>query len=310
MRLFLVLLAVMLVFGCAQKQIEPADRMASIPANATKMTPSMDVYPPKVHSPGWAEPVPLPSPINTAGAEDSPFITPDGNELYFFFTPNPNLPPQEQLMDNVTGIYYSRKENGQWSEPERIILNDDIGLDGCHFIEGDTMWFCTVRKGNYRPIDIFTAKKTNGIWGGWQNVGRLLNVDYLVGELHLHGNELYYHSEREGGIGEMDIWVTRNESGSWSKPENVYQVNTVGTEGWPFITSDGNELWFLRMVNGSPGIMRSEKENGSFAEPELIISSFAGEPSLDDEGNIYFVHHFYNNSVMIEADIYVAKRIT
>jgi hypothetical protein len=308
MRILAFILIAILVFGCAEKALP--SRESAIPANATKMTPSMDIHPPAVHSPEWAEPVPLPFPVNTAGAEDSPFITPDGDTLYFFFTPDPNIPANQQLFDNVTGIYVSRKTNGTWSEPGRVVLNNDIGLDGCQFVDGDTMWFCSVRKGNMRPIDIFTAKYRNGKWGRWQSAGRLLNVDYQVGELHLHGNELYYHSERPGGMGGVDIWVTRNESGSWTTPENVYQVNTAGTDGWPFISDDGGELWFLRIYNGSPGIFRSQKVNGSWGEPELIISSFAGEPSLDRDGNIYFVHHFYNNSVMVEADIYVAKKLT
>jgi len=48
--------------------------------------------------------------------------------------------------------------------------------------------------------------------------------------------------------------------------------------------------------------------DGVWSEPELIISWFAGEPSLDNVGNIYFVHHFYKDGNMIEADIYVAKK--
>jgi len=40
--------------------------------------------------------------------------------------------------------------------------------------------------------------------------------------------------------------------------------------------------------------------------PELVISQFAGEPSVDANGNIYFVHYFYRDGRMIEADIYVA----
>lgn len=300
--------AVLLLGGCTQNKFVPGDRMSSIPSNITKMTPETDLYPPIVHSPDWEDPVPLPYPVNTAGAEDSPFITPDGKTLYFFFTPDASIPATSQLVDNVTGIYVSNKADGGWSEPERVVLNEDISLEGCVFVQGDTMWFCTVRKGNMRPIDIFTARYVDGKWGDWQSVGRQLNVDYMVGELHLNGNALYYHSTREGGIGGMDIWVTRNESGSWSEPENVYEVNTPGTDGWPYVTSDGQELWFLRTYMGTPGIYRSIREKGSWSEPELIISQFAGEPSLDDEGNIYFVHHYYKDSVMLEADIYVSHK--
>jgi hypothetical protein len=86
-------------------------------------------------------------------------------------------------------------------------------------------------------------------------------------------------------------------------------VNSPGNEGWPFISQDGHELWFTRTYLGSPGIFRSIWANGSWSEPELIVSSFAGEPTLDQEGNLYFVHHFYDNGVMIEADIYAAYRI-
>jgi hypothetical protein len=40
----------------------------------------------------------------------------------------------------------------------------------------------------------------------------------------------------------------------------------------------------------------------------LIISQFAGEPSLDNQGNIYFTHHFFKDGVMLEADYYVAMK--
>jgi len=40
----------------------------------------------------------------------------------------------------------------------------------------------------------------------------------------------------------------------------------------------------------------------------MIISQFAGEPTLDKEGNIYFTHHFFKDGVMLEADIYVAMK--
>jgi len=91
-------------------------------------------------------------------------------------------------------------------------------------------------------------------------------------------------------------------NGSWGEPVNVTSVNTEESEGWPAISPDGMELWFTR----SYGIWRSKKLGGEWATPEQIVSSLAGEPSLDQDGNLYFVHHFYKNDRMIEADIYVA----
>ena len=98
-------------------------------------------------------------------------------------------------------------------------------------------------------------------------------------------------------------------NGEWQTPENVAAANTVEDEGWPHVTQDGRELWFTGTYLGSPAIYRSVEVNGTWVEPELIISQFADEPSVDGEGNIYFVHHFYTaDSRMIEADIYTAQR--
>jgi len=131
-----------------------------------------------------------------------------------------------------------------------------------------------------------------------------------MGEMHItaDGNEIYFHSGRAGGKGGYDIWVTRKVNNEWQEPENIEAINTADPEGWPFVTQDGKELWFTRWYLGSPAIFRSQKVNGQWSEPELIISQFAGEPSLDKDGNLYFTHHFYWDSKQLDADIYVAYR--
>jgi hypothetical protein len=134
--------------------------------------------------------------------------------------------------------------------------------------------------------------------------------DYQVGEMHItaNGDELYFHSVRIGGKGQLDIWVTKKVNGEWQEPVNVEAINSAENEGWPFINQNGNELWFLRTYMGSPAIYRSIKVNSAWSTPELIVAQFAGEPTLDDTGNLYFVHHYYKNSKMIDADIYVAYK--
>lgn len=289
-------------------------RESAIPPDAVKMTPDTDIHPPILHSAEWTTPVPLSSAINTAGGEDSPFVMPDGNTLYFFFTPDVSIPAEKQVTDKVTGIYVSRKVNGVWSNAERVVLQNSgkLALDGAEFVQDDVMWFASAREG-YTGVNLFTARFIDGKWANWQYAGDLLNKEYQVGEMHItaDGNEMYFHSPRAGGKGQLDIWVTRKVNGEWQLPENVEIVNTAENEGWPFISQDGNELWFLRTYMGSPAIYRSKKVSGAWSEPELIVSQFAGEPSLDVDGNLYFVHHYYNSQgEMVEADIYVAYRKT
>ena len=286
------------------------DRLESIPVNAIKMTPDQDLYPPILHSDEFLEPVPMPWPISTAGGEDSPFIMPDGKTFYVFFTPDVSLPAEQQVLDGVTGIYVSNLlENGGWSEPQRVSFGNGLSLDGCAFVQGNRMWFCSVREG-YNGIHWFTGDNVNGTWQNLKFSNLNLLEGYEVGELHItsDGSELYFHSSRSGGLGGYDIWVCRNVDGEWQEPINVDIVNSSDTDGWPYVSQDGHELWFTRFYQGSPALFRSIRINEEWQEPELIVSQFAGEPTLDNAGNLYFTHHYYENAVMLEADIYVAMK--
>ncbi len=311
---FAVLCASLLILaGCAET--EPAitaatslpSRYSRIPADTVKMNPQTDSFPPILHNPAWEEPQPMPGPINSSGGEDSPFITPDGNTFFFFFTPDVSKSAEQQLTDSVTGIYQSKLVSGVWSEPERVVLSDGLALDGCPMLVGNQLWFCTAREG-LTGLHWFRASYDFGVWGDWQQAD--FDPDYQVGELHItaDGQELYFHSSRPGSLGKNDIWVSQLENGSWGEPVNITAVNSPEDDTRPFVTPDGQALWFTRTYQGSPAIYVSYRENGSWKEPILIISQFAAEPTLDSEGNLYFVHHFIQDGVMLDADIYVARK--
>jgi hypothetical protein len=300
----------------AQKTVEEPvnkvvviDRESKIPPDQVKMTPEIDLLPPVLHSDEYEEPVPMPYPVNTAGAEDSGFMMPDGATFYIWFTPDPDAPLGDQLDDGVTGIYVFRKSGEEWQGPERITLQDPDkqSLDGCEFIQNDIMWFCTARTG-YTGLHWFKAYYREGQWKDWENAD--FDPEYEVGELHFtaDGKELYFHSARPGGKGQYDIWVSKNEGGKWLPPQNIEIVNSPEMDGWPSLTGDGNELWITRFYMGSPALFRSRRINGEWQEPELMVSQFAAESSIDREGNIYFTHHFYKDGVMLEADIYMAYK--
>jgi hypothetical protein len=319
----LVLVAVLLLAVVLSSQdTEPQVPLRSdvIPSDAVKRTPETDNFKPVLHLDGWQDPVPMPGPVNTAGAEDSPFITPDGARFFFFFTPDVRVPAEKQLLDKVTGIWWSQKVNGTWSEPERIMLTDDVALDGAEFVQGDTMWFASVRAGNIGEIDVYTAQYEDGEWGDVQNAGQQLNEEYDIGEFHLtaDGNTMYFHTGNVGYGGNMDLWTTTRSGSQWSTPVKVPGVNTDSTEGYPFVSQDGNELWYTgpsKLAYYGPSIYRCLK-NGSGWDPAVeVLSNFAGECTLDSEGNLYFVHHYYSKNAtnsgpetMLEADIYVCYR--
>ena len=98
------------------------------------------------------------------------------------------------------------------------------------------------------------------------------------------------------------------DGSDWSEPVNLEAINSAENDGWPYVTPDGNEMWFTRRHMGAPSIWRSFKVNGTWQELELIVETFAAESTLDNEGNLYFAHHYFKDDVMIEADFYVCYR--
>jgi hypothetical protein len=318
----LVVIVTVIVILAALSAMQPQEpeetptRGETIPSDAVKMTPETDLMPPVLHSEEWFDPVPMTGPINTAGAEDSPFVLPDGNTMFFFFTPDVRVPPEKQLLDKVTGIWWSKKVGGNWSEPERIILSDDLALDGAQFIQGSKMWFASVRVGNYNEIDIYTARLVDGEWTDVENAGEQLNVDYDIGEFTItpDGQTLYFHSGSWAEDESMDIWRSEKTTDGWGEPVRVDEVNSAAWEGWPFITPDSSELWFTgesRDGYTGPALFRSEKVGDGWGEPVEIVSQFAGEPTLDEDGNLYFTHHYFDEDMnMTEADIYVCIKKT
>ncbi len=306
--------------ACGQAIVTPPQVNRDFLLPETKYSPVTDFWPPTTIE-GWSQPVPLPYPVNTSGGEDSPFILPDNQTLYFFFTPDVSIPVEKQLMDGVTGIWVSHRNGDTWSEPLRVRLENPgtLALDGCEFISGDLMYFCTIRPG-FTSIQWFEAKFIDDAWQKWQYAGDTLKQnEYQIGELHVSadGQELYFHSARPGGFGGLDIWVSQKTLNGWGEPVNLgVNVNTSADEGWPFISTDGRELWFNgQSTRGRPGpaiFLSTRQMDGSWGKAMEVVSTFAGEPALSGDGKmLFFVHHYYSKdmSKMLEADIYFSIRM-
>jgi len=109
--------------------------------NIEKVLPEQDDHPPILHSDEWKTPHPIAESLNSAGLEDSPFITPDGHTLLFFYTPSADIPADQQIYDQVTGIYQSENTDDVWQEPIRVVLtqDDNLALDGCPFFQDNLL---------------------------------------------------------------------------------------------------------------------------------------------------------------------------
>lgn len=119
--------------------------------------------------------------------------------------------------------------------------------------------FYTITKDNAGEpnADIYTADLNDGSWTPIRSIGEKVNDPVYWDSqptISADGNLLYFASNRPGGQGGIDIWVTKKGfDGEWGVPENLGPtVNTQYDEKSPFIHSDSQTLYFSS--NGHPGI--------------------------------------------------------
>ncbi len=167
---------------------------------------------------------------------------------------------------NFSSLFTSRMDRkDEWSTPT---LLDDQDKDGVNTDanEGTPMmnsgfnelYFtrCPVDDNKENGCQIYMAKRTGRYYSKPELVDLGIDSSEAVGHptLSESGLLLYFSSNRPGGFGGKDIWVSYRESPAkpFSRPKNLGPVvNTPGNEMFPFLLSD-TVLYFAS--DGHPGL--------------------------------------------------------
>ena len=191
--------------------------------------------------------------VNSYVLQYFPVLTADQQELIFTRRLGPGGNDDEDLV-------ISRKtENGSWSMPSSISpnINSELNEGTCAIsADGRKLIFtsCVGREG-FGSCDLFESTKMGEVWSRPKNLG--INVNSAEWEsqpsLSADGRTLYFVSDRRGGLGRRDIWIsTLNEKGQWTKARNAGKpINTVYDEISPFIHVNNRTLYFAS--NGLTG---------------------------------------------------------
>jgi outer membrane protein OmpA-like peptidoglycan-associated protein/tetratricopeptide (TPR) repeat protein len=190
--------------------------------------------------------------INSKYFEKHPVVTID-NSVIFFSSTRPLISSGEkEQIDTLTGeqnedIYYSIKlPGGKWSKPvyfQYNTLNTEYPV--CLSIDGKTLFLSRKESDNY---DLFYSVFEDGKWNEPLSMGSSINssADEIEASLSKDGNQFYFSSNRKGGFGNFDIYMSQKQSnGKWGKPLNVgKEINTAENEISPFIHPEGQVLYF------------------------------------------------------------------
>ncbi|WP_373513239.1 carboxypeptidase regulatory-like domain-containing protein [Persicitalea sp.] len=164
---------------------------------------------------------------------------------------------------------------------------------------------------NVTKLKLYTAELRDG---GWVTVQELpFNSDeYSTGHpaLSRDGKSLYFVSDRPGGRGGTDVYLSRWENGSWSQPLNMGpEINTKGDEMFPFVDENGNfyfasngrsdgfgglDIYFIPLGNGA---------NQLVSHLEAPINSRADDFGLIADGS-RSTGYFSSNRLNGDDDIF------
>lgn len=108
-----------------------------------------------------------------------------------------------------------------------------------------------VRPGGQGDWDIWVATRdaTNGDWGAAVSLPPPINSPYADAgpTISADGLSLFFASNRTGGYGDFDLWVTTRKTTEdpWEPPLNLGPVvNSFASENHPSISADGLSLYF------------------------------------------------------------------
>ena len=243
--------------------------------------------------PGMTPEIFAPGIISKGYFECMAFFTPDGKEFYFMLWGAPH-----------GVILFTKEVNNRWIKPQVVTFSGKYHGKFTLSPDGKKIVFSSNRPLNGRgePIDShysWIVERTDTGWSEPKYLGPLINLEKSYSaypSLSKNGN-LYFFSDREGGMGEADIWMSKFVDGRYVEPENLGKsINTKLNDVDPFIAPDESYIIFCRRDDGFGGFdlfISFREADGSWTKAKNMgekINTTSWEicPSVSADGKYLF----------------------
>jgi tetratricopeptide (TPR) repeat protein len=188
-------------------------------------------------------------------------------------------------------VFFSRLQNNTWSGPVNIYpefqLDGDIGISS---LSKDGNLLFLSKDDNY-DSDIYVVTYNGTSWSSAVRLNKNINTRYWEshGAISEDNNQLIFASDRPGGFGGLDLYVSRKVNGEWGPAVNMGpEINTRFNEDRPFLANHDRTLIFSSQGHENMGgydLFRAEKQStGSWKKPENM-----GYPLNTPDDNTYFM---------------------
>jgi hypothetical protein len=224
-------------------------------------------------------------PINSEEEQYVPVITTDESVLFFTYSGkfsvggklNSDLDPdpiEGKYNEDVYAVY--KRPDNLYSEPQGVDAINTKGNDAAIAISPDGQILFTFYSDAKNSGDIAISKLIADEFTKPVLLNKNINSEFWEGSCSISadGRFLYFASERPGGIGGRDIWISEKVDGDWATPKNMGpNINTPYDDDAPFIHPDGITLFLSSKGHSSIGgydIMFTIKKDNEWAIPKSM----------------------------------------
>ncbi|HEX7903532.1 MAG TPA: OmpA family protein [Chitinophagaceae bacterium] len=234
----------------------------------------------------WGEAYHLGYPLNTYHYNAVYWVSPDNNRILIR-----NAFIDGDYVGNGVSMSY-RKANGRWTKPEMLKIRNYFKYDrgrqnGATMAhDGQTLllYMCEEKGGYNNDIYVCFLLK-DSTWSEPKSLGKKINLpkyDEMTPYLAADGTTLYFSSNRPGGLGDNDIWMTKRLDSTWQKwSEPVNLGAPINTPDW--------DAFFTLDAGGEYAYMSSSQEG--YGESDIVrvklLEREKPDPVILVSGNVY-----------------------
>lgn len=231
-------------------------------------------------------------------------FSPDGNELYVSRLISDTFDNGR----NWAAIFYSTFYD-EWSEFKKI----DLPIDAYHpvlSVDGQKLYFNSRSHpdsaNKYLKHDIWFMDRTKNGWSNPTQAFELNSKAYDSYPSITQSGNIYFNSDREGGLGGMDIYVSKFVNGKYQPPVNLRSINSTDAENDLVVDPKERFIIFNRYLaaENEISLFVSYKDGEVWSKPEFIGINknevWELTPSLSPDGNYFF---YEIDGIIMQVDL-------
>lgn len=203
-----------------------------------------NLYFSKFQNNAWSQPKSISPKINTQANEGTCSISADGRTLVFT-----SCDSRDSF--GSCDLYISKKVGEEWSEPKNLgLMVNSSSWESQPSLSSDgrILYFSSDRPTGFGRKDLWMSElKQDNTWTKAINLGKEINTQYdeISPFIHANNRTLFFASDGHIGLGGLDLFMTEQKAGVFSKPENLgFPINTHDDQVALFITSDGKKAFY------------------------------------------------------------------